>query len=114
MPSVLQNQRVLWKNHLHCKVNSFANLIVRHHSPKFTFYCSPKKRNRIDVVSYFLPPERKKIAEEYLLYDIIGVVGAVGGTLGLCIGFSIFGKSIAEYFIKEYILPKLFMFKVRF
>ena len=52
------------------------------------------KRNRIDFISYFLPPERKKIAEEYLLYDVIGVIGAVGGTLGLCIGFSIFGKII--------------------
>ena len=52
------------------------------------------KRNRIDFISYFLPPERKKIAEEYLLYDVIGVIGAVGGTMGLCIGFSIFGKII--------------------
>ena len=26
--------------------------------------------------------------EEYLLFDLISMIGAVGGTLGLCIGFS--------------------------
>ena len=50
------------------------------------------KRNRIDVTTYFMPPETKKVAVEYLLYDLIGVIGAVGGTMGLFIGFSMFGK----------------------
>ena len=36
------------------------------------------------------------MAEEYLIYDFIGIIGAVGGTLGICIGFSIFGKNILE------------------
>ena len=52
------------------------------------------KRNRIDVTTYFMPPETKKVAVEYLLYDLIGVIGAVGGTMGLFIGFSMFGKYI--------------------
>ena len=40
-----------------------------------------------------MPPETKKVAVEYLLYDLIGVIGAVGGTMGLFIGFSMFGKN---------------------
>ena len=51
------------------------------------------KRNRIDITTYFMPPETKKVAVEYLLYDLIGVIGAVGGTMGLFIGFSMFGKN---------------------
>ena len=30
----------------------------------------------------------EKLYEEYLIYDIIGMVGSVGGTLGLFTGFS--------------------------
>ena len=29
-----------------------------------------------------------KIYEEYLIYDLVSMIGAIGGTLGLCIGFS--------------------------
>ena len=28
------------------------------------------------------------VFEEYLIFDIIGMIGSVGGTLGMCIGFS--------------------------
>ena len=30
------------------------------------------------------------IYKEYLVYDAIGMIGSIGGSLGLCIGFSIF------------------------
>ena len=29
-----------------------------------------------------------KVSKEYLVCDLIGMIGAIGGTLGLCIGFS--------------------------
>ena len=29
--------------------------------------------------------------EEYLIYDVISMIGSVGGTLGMCIGFSFTG-----------------------
>ena len=52
-----------------------------------------------------MPPETKKVAVEYLLYDLIGVIGAVGGTMGLFIGFSMFGKYILcvvkKHFVKS-------------
>ena len=37
---------------------------------------------------YRLPSNSIKIYEEYFIYDTISTIGAVGGTLGMCIGFS--------------------------
>ena len=31
---------------------------------------------------------KMKTFHEYLIYDTIGMIGSVGGTLGMCIGFS--------------------------
>ena len=33
-------------------------------------------------------PEKVEVYEEYLIYDVIGMIGSIGGTLGMCIGFS--------------------------
>ena len=33
------------------------------------------------------------VSEEYLIYEITGVIGSIGGTLGLFIGFSFFDMS---------------------
>ena len=32
-----------------------------------------------------------KVYEEYLIFDAIGMIGSVGGTLGMFIGFSMIG-----------------------
>ena len=75
---VLQNQRIHWKNYLLCKVSilvKFCRTIIS--KLKYQINFSPEKRDRIDVISYFMPPESKKVNEEYLLYDLIGVIGAV-------------------------------------
>ena len=37
----------------------------------------------------FLPPKTVSVHEEYLIYDTIGFIGSLGGTLGMFIGFSI-------------------------
>ena len=34
------------------------------------------------------PPYLVKVSEEYIIYDVIGMVASIGGTLGLFIGFS--------------------------
>ena len=39
----------------------------------------------------FLPPQLKTVYKEYLIFDMVGVIGSVGGTLGMCIGFSFSG-----------------------
>ena len=36
----------------------------------------------------FASPETVTVYEEYLIYDTIGMIGSIGGTLGMCIGFS--------------------------
>ena len=36
----------------------------------------------------FLTPPRVTVKEEYLIYDMVAVVSAIGGTMSLCIGFS--------------------------
>ena len=36
----------------------------------------------------FMPPKTVTVNEEYLIYDIDGFIGAVGGTMGIFIGFS--------------------------
>ena len=36
----------------------------------------------------FASPETVTVYEEYLIYDTVGMIGSVGGTLGMCIGFS--------------------------
>ena len=33
-------------------------------------------------------PAKVNVLEEYLIYDFITMIGSIGGTLGLCIGFS--------------------------
>ena len=40
---------------------------------------------------YFLPPQTATVHEEYLIYDFAGILGTIGGTLGMCIGFSFVG-----------------------
>ena len=36
----------------------------------------------------FMSPARVKVKQEYLIYDAVSMISAIGGTLGLCIGFS--------------------------
>ena len=43
------------------------------------------------------------VNEQYLIYDAIGMIGAVGGTMGMCIGFSF--DSIIHYLIN--LLPNI-------
>ena len=40
---------------------------------------------------FFSPPKTVAISEEYLIYDFVGMLGSIGGTLGMFIGFSFFG-----------------------
>ena len=39
----------------------------------------------------FTPPITTIVYEEYLIYDAFGLIGSVGGTLGMCVGFSFSG-----------------------
>ena len=45
------------------------------------------------IWQYIFDNELIEVYEEYLMYDIIGLIGTSGGTLGLFIGFSFFDVS---------------------
>ena len=47
------------------------------------------------VITYF---------EEYPIIDTLGMIGSIGGSLGICVGFSI-------YDILSYVVDKAFLFK---
>ena len=51
------------------------------------------------IWTYQYPSSRAQVQEEYLLYDETGVIGSVGGTLGLFIGFSF--RDIIAYLIQK-------------
>ena len=44
----------------------------------------------IQISIYFSVTNEKTFYKEYLVYDAIGMIGSIGGSLGLCVGFSIF------------------------
>ena len=47
--------------------------------------------HEVQFIYNFAPPKTTTIHEEYLIYDAVGLLGSVGGTLGMCIGFSFSG-----------------------
>ena len=52
------------------------------------------KNNKPTQIAFsyeFSPPMMSIVYQEYLLLDMIGLIGSVGGTLGMCIGFSFTG-----------------------
>ena len=57
----------------------------------------------------FDPPESVTVNEEYLIYDEVSMIGSVGGTLGMCIGFSFTNviSCILNYFQNVYNHTKL-------
>ena len=53
-----------------------------------------RKNNKVTQFDFsyeFAPPMMSNVYQEYLLFDMIGLIGSVGGTLGMCIGFSFTG-----------------------
>ena len=46
------------------------------------------KGNKVTFYLRMESSRKVKIYEEYLIYDLVSMIGAIGGTLGLCIGFS--------------------------
>ena len=48
----------------------------------------PFPSDQVEFVFYFTRPPLVTVKEEYVIYDFVAMVSAVGGTMGLCIGFS--------------------------
>ena len=64
--------------------------------------------NRVTLWYHFAPPGFMIVKEEYLIYDLISMIGSVGGTLGLCVGFSFF--SLIDFLLTslKIFIPKHF------
>ena len=68
----------------HCSITEYSgNFLFKVQNYKVT--------DRIVFMKYQLAPKKIEVNEEYLLYDEVGLIGSVGGTLGLFIGFSFSG-----------------------
>ena len=52
----------------------------------------PTARRNI-FIKYSLQNDKMKVEEEFLLHDFVDMLGSIGGTLGMCIGFSFVGLS---------------------
>ena len=59
----------------------------------------PTLEPRTVATWYWMPTDEIQEQKEYLIYDLNGLIGFVGGTLGLFIGFSFFDilKWITRY-----------------
>ena len=54
--------------------------------------------------SYKIPSNSTSLYEEYLIYDTINTIGSIGGTLGMCIGFSFSGLISSLINILQHVL----------
>ena len=103
------------------KVNSFTNFLKsgQFNGPCVKLQYKGKQDNfksiqdkRSSHFSYkFNTPELTTLHEEFYIYDTTGMIGSVGGSLGMCIGFSfsnIFNWLIVK--IRKYLFPNQFEF----
>ena len=51
----------------------------------------PNAKRNITFLYRIFDPVKMKVEEEYLVHDFVGMLGSIGGTLGLFIGFSFLG-----------------------
>ena len=64
-------------------------------------------KRRAEITYEFLPPKMIVVNKEYLIFDTIGLIASVGGTLGMSNGFSFSGsitaliKFIENKFVKS-------------
>ena len=83
-----------------CKILEYSGMYVANRPQK------AKKSEKWDYhgFSYELSnlEHKCKVYEEYLIYDTMGMIGSVGGTLGVFIGFSMTGliSTAIDYFRK--------------
>ena len=62
----------------------------------------PYRQNCVRFAIRLKNPYKTMVREEYVIYDMAATIGAIGGALGLCIGFSFMDwvKDIGIFFLK--------------
>ena len=74
---------------------------IMEYTGKRTFMLETDNNTKYEKTWYYIFSSKEvQVQEEYLLYDITGFVGSIGGTLGLFVGFSFLDSvmRIANYF----------------
>ena len=64
-------------------------------------------KNGQTLFRVILDPPKMVVNEEYLIYDMVAFVSAIGGTLGLCVGFSFTGYASTFLRFFEKLLNKI-------
>ena len=87
-----------WKFHNHLKnvTKDCNNCLTKlcttlEYSGEETYNEKLRVNNITVAFGYFFSSNSTTVYEEYLIYDVISAIGSVGGTLGMCIGFSFTG-----------------------
>ena len=62
--------------------------------------------DQVELVFYFTKPAMLTVHEEYLIYDLVAFISSVGGTFGLCIGFSFLDVGKWLIYFLEVLLSK--------
>ena len=57
------------------------------------------KHNEVHISMSFSDPPRVTVKEEYLIFDLVSVISAIGGTMGLCIGFSF--RELSHFLLEQ-------------
>ena len=65
----------------------------------------PGAKHKI-IVAYKFINSKIKVEEEYLIHDFVGMLGSIGGTLGLFVGFSFLGGMFHMFDFMQEILKK--------
>lgn len=74
-----------------CTLKCLKSCEIEEYTGKIDYlYQRPEELNRFIIVIRYSPPYKVSLTQEYLIYDFIGMVGSVGGTLGIFIGFSFY------------------------
>ena len=71
-----------------CTTFQYTGSIVKE---KFYRQDSLKEVYLLKIYYFYDSPVSVTVFEEYLIYDMASLIGSVGGTLGMCIGFSFTG-----------------------
>ena len=73
---------------------------------KYLLQGSESKLSKLKGLSIFslkfAKPNELRVYDEYLIYDFVEMISAIGGTMGLCIGFSFldFTRTLLKFFIQ--------------
>ena len=88
--------------------NSFTNgyklpcRILEYQGEKIMERVSDEGNNTYEIYYEFAPPMKVTSLQEYLIFDMVGMIGSVGGSLGMCIGLSFSGLNIfTKYYGKQ-------------